>query len=484
MIVQRLTESVVVAVVGGAIGSAVAYWGVQMLLAVSPESLARTEEVRFDARLLAFAFAVTVLTGLLFGAAPAVRASMVAPVDAMRDGAGSRGVTSGRRSRSARSMLVASQVALALMLLVGTGVLIRSFLAKQRVDFGFAPAGVMTFEVNLPLARYPRAADRVQFHDAFRQRLGALPGVTRVAATSWLPANGKYHVWGMEYVDASGADRSLAANVRVTDGDYLGTLGIPLVSGRWFSDADRADTTGVTVLSRTLARRAFGDRDPLGQIVRTGDRRFTVIGVADDVANEPANPTYVTLYLSHQEFANDRNWTLIYLVRARLGESELLTLARGALARIDPGLVLYRPRTFESVLSRHLARDRFTLLLMSVFGAVALSLAAIGVYGVLSYMVSQRTREIGVRMALGAQRGQVRAIVMGHALAVASVGLVAGLAGAVALGGILSSLAAGVRARDPVVYAAVAAVLILAVLAAGYLPARRATRVEPLEALR
>jgi putative ABC transport system permease protein len=478
----RLTESLLVAAAGGVLGSVIAYWGVRILLAMSPDSLARAEEVRFDWRLFVFALLVTTVTGLVFGAAPAVRATQSDPSDVLREG--SRGNTSGRAARHARRLLVASQVSLAVVLLVGTGILIRSFIARQRVSLGFEPANVLTFEVHTPVARYGTPEARVRVHELYQQRLRSIPGVKSVGATSWLPTNGKYHVWGYEYVDDAGETQSLAAQVRVIDGDYLESLAIPLVSGRRFAPTDRLQTNYVGLISRSLAKRAYGDRDPLGRRFRTDDREFQIVGIVSDVANEPNGATAELVYLSHAQFADNRNWPLTYVVKATGAPDQIASAARRELAQVDRALVIYRPRTMEALLARHLARERFTLVLMGLFAAIALSLAAVGVYGVLSYAVSQRSHEIGVRLALGALPGQVQRIILQEGVVIGAIGTVTGLAGALALSRVLQSLVFGTSTRDPFVFVAVALVLGGVVLAASYVPARRATRSDPLDTLR
>jgi len=482
LVAERLTESLMVALGGGLIGSFVAYAGVRFLLSVSPESLARAEEVGFDPWLLGFAVATTLLTGVLFGVVPAVRAARVDPSEALHES--SRGNSGGRSSRRARSVLVATQVAVALVLLVGAGILIRSFMALQRVDLGFTPDHVETFEVHLGSERYRAPEQRVALHTALQERLRALPGVARVGATSWLPANGAYHEWGYGYLDDAGQRQWTSAMIRVIDGDYLEAMGIPLLRGREFTAGDRLDTDDVALISRSLADRVYGTGDPLGQPFRTGGRDFTVVGVVGDVAIETNGRPFGTIYLSHDQFADDRTWALTYAVRANVPPEQIVEPARRALSAIDPTLVLYHPRPMQDILARHRARDRFTLLLMATFAAVALTLAAVGVYGVLSYAVTQRTHEIGVRMALGAQPTQVRAIVLRQAIVVAGLGMIVGLGGALVSSRLLESLVFGVSTRDPVVFGGVVLALSAVVVAAGAIPAQRATRVDPLEALR
>ncbi|MEE8135488.1 MAG: ABC transporter permease [Gemmatimonadales bacterium] len=479
---QRFTESILVAAAGGLVGSIVAYWGVKVLLAVSPASLARAEELGISTGLLGFAIAITVLTGLAFGAAPAFRASRVDPNEALHEG--SRGNTGGRASHRARNVLVATQVSVALVLLVGAGILIKSFVALQGVDLGFDPRNLATFEVHLPSIRYDDPEQRVEFHHQFQDRLNALPGVRSVAATSWLPANGHYHQWGYGHTDDAGEYQWIPAMIRVVEGEYFDALDIPLVSGRTFTRLDRLDTAPVAIVSESLARLVHGDSDPLGQTFSLNGDEHTIIGVVGNVAYEANGMSFDKVYVSHGQFAGDRNWGLTYTVKAEMVPGRLVEPARRALAAIDPALVLYHPRSMEAVIGRHRARDQFTLLLMVVFAAVALTLAAVGVYGVLSYTVSQRTHEIGVRMALGARPGQVRATVMVHGATVAGIGMLVGLIGAFGLSRLLESLVFEVSSRDPTVFFGVAIVLALVVLAAGYVPARRATRVDPLDALR
>ncbi|HEX6313252.1 MAG TPA: ABC transporter permease, partial [Gemmatimonadaceae bacterium] len=438
LVTLRLTESLLVAALGGVIGSVIAFLGVRALLSVSPEALARAEEVSIDGRLLLFGLVLTVVTGVLFGGWPAWRASRVDPSDALRDGA--RGNTGGRQVRRGRNVLVASQVAVAIVLLAGAGILLRSFVERQRVDLGFTTAGLTTFQVNLPAARYVDGAARIRFHDTYQERLRALPGITHAGATSWLPANGSHYQWGFR---PSGAPNFTPTQIRVIDGDYLAAFGIELRSGRTFAPTDRMDTDSVALISESLARKLYGDGSAIGAQFRTGGREFTIAGVVSDVAYEANGARFDMVYLSHDQFAGNRNWAMTYVVRSELPTASVVAQARQVLATIDRELVVHQPRSMNAVLARHRARDQFMTLLVGAFAAVALSLAAVGVYGVVSYSVTQRTHEIGVRIALGARPAQVRRMVLVTGLVPAVVGLVVGLAGALAAGGVLSAITFG-----------------------------------------
>lgn len=479
IVALRLIESLLVAVLGGTIGSILASFGVHALLSVSPDALPRAEEVSFDARLLLFGIGLTVMTSVLFGGWPAWRASRVDPSDALRDG--SRGNTGGRRERRGRSLLVASQVSVAIVLLCGAGILLRSLIERQRVDLGFATDGITTFQVNLPVARYADGAARIRLHDAYQERLRTLPGVELVGAASWLPGNGGHYQWGFRKL---GADGIAATQIRVIDGDYLAVFGIALRQGRAFAAGDRTDTDSVALISESLARRLYADGSALGSEFRTGGRVFTIAGVVADVAYQSNGSREDMVYLSHDQFANNRNWALTYVVKSNLPPATIVEHARQVLASIDRELVVHDPRSMNAVLARHRARQQFMTLLVGAFAAVALTLAAIGVYGVVAYSVTQRMHEIGVRLALGARPAQVRLMVLGSGVAPAAIGLVAGLVGAMALGSVLATVTFRISPRDPLVFAVVTGLLSLVVLAAGWLPSRRAMRVNPLESMR
>ena len=479
---QLFTENLMIAALGGVVGMAVTAVGVKVLLAISPESLARAEEVTFNGTLLAFAAGVTILTGIIFGLAPALHSSRVDLSGALREGG--RGTSGGVRGRRMRGGLVASQVSFAMVLLVGAGLLMKSFAELQSLRLGIEPQNVETFEINLPTVRYGDPARRIQFHQAFQDKLRAVPGVRAVGAISKLPVSGEYHIWGYRYDTPSGRSDFTSIQVRVVEGDYFDALGVNLLYGRFFERADRTDGLPVAILNQSAAEHAFSDSDAVGKQIYMDRVTWTVVGVVENVAHDHRGSLARKLYLPHTQFGDDRNWALTQVVATDGQRDDLVPIALQELAAIDPDLVVHNASKMIDVMGREIAQERFALMLMGIFAAVALTLAAIGMYGVLAYSVSQRTQEIGIRMALGARSTQVRGIVVGQGIAVAAVGIAVGLAGALALSRLLQSLVFGVSVTDPTIFATVAGSLGIVALLAAYLPARKATRVDPMEALR
>jgi putative ABC transport system permease protein len=482
---QLLTESLLVSVGGGAVGLFLAWWGVGALIALIPESLPRVAEIAPDGMLLLFAVGVTVLTSMLSGLIPALRFTSPSIGGLLRDS--TRGGTANIRTRHLRSALVISQVALALVLLIGAGLLAKSFVRLQGVDLGIRPGHVETFEVHLPPATYGDPADRIAFHRTLHDRLAGVPGVTAVGAASWLPVSNQFNSWTFTYLSAEGEvlEWGGEANIRVIEGDYFAALGIGLVRGRVFERTDDADATLVTVVNQTLANRYYEGRDPLGQSLIVGDgREWRIIGVVEDVAHDARGDVAPKIYLPHAQFGDDRNWAMVQVVATSNPRDDLPGIARRELAEIDPELVIHNVRTMESVTQAAIARERFTFFLMGLFAVVALTLAAVGLYGVLSYSVSQQTREIGIRIALGANVRTVRRSVVGYATLLAGAGILAGLIGAVALSRLLGALLFDVDVRDPMTFAAAPLVLAAVAWLAGFVPARRATSIDPVEAIR
>jgi putative ABC transport system permease protein len=482
LVAQMLGESLVLGIAGGAAGFLLAFVGLRAVIAMGPDTLPRAAELGIDMRVFAFATAVSLLTGLLFGVVPALRFSRPDLERALRDG--SRG-SGGRGQRRLRGALVVAEISIALVLLFGAGLLAKSFTRLLDVDLGVRRDGILTYEVHLPASRYPEAQDRVAFYQRFFERVQGIPGVEAAGATSYLPTEGRYHIWGMGRADQDLDDNEswTSTDVRVIDGDYLDIMGVQLVRGRMFSPDDTLDSPWPGLINESLAALAFPDRDPLGAVVSVGGDELHIVGIVSDTAYDTRGSTSPKFYIHHDHFAADRNWAMIQTVRTSLEPTSIAGQLRNELQAVDPQLVLYRMRTFQDVVASGVSPQRFAMALMSGFAAVALLLAAIGIYGVLSYTVSQRTREIGIRMALGADRGSVRSMVLRQGLLLTGFGLVAGTAGALALTGWLSSLLFEVEPGDPAVLAGVAAVLTAVAALAGYLPARRATAVDPIEAL-
>jgi putative ABC transport system permease protein len=482
LITQLLAEGMVVAVAGGVTGTIVAWVAVRGLLGIRPDSLVRMDEITFDPVVWAFALAVTGVTGTVFSLVPAWRSSGVNVGHALRDA--SRGTTGGVAGQHARGVLATGQVALALVLLAGAGVLARNLWQQQRTDLGFEERDVLSFQANLPTARYDAAA-RARFHQDLQDRLATLPGVHAVGAISKLPASGGYHFWGYQWPQRENQDENRASiQVRVVEGKYFDALDINLVSGRLFDDRDDVEAPQVALLSTSAAEHAFGDSDPAGQTISVSGGDWIVVGVVADVAHEARGVFGRMVYLPHAQFADNRNWTLTQIVESTQPAGTLLGMVRAELARIDPDIVLYRPLTLDSMLAGERARDRLAAVLMIVFAAVALFLAATGLYGVLAYMVGNRTHEIGIRMALGARAGQVRGLVMRQAVFVIAGGVVVGLGVSLAAARLLESIVFEINPRDPVTLGAVTIVVVATALFAGFLPAARAARVPPGQVLR
>ncbi len=485
LIRQLLTESLLLSVVGGTLGVFLAWWGVGALIAVIPESVPRAAEIAPDGRLLIFAVGVTLFTGVLSGVIPAMRFTNPSIDALLRES--HRGGTASVRTRHLRSALVISQVAIALVLLIGAGLLAKSFLRLQGVDLGMRPGHVQTFEIHLPPSRYGDPADRIAFHRTLHDRLAAAPGVTAVGAVSWLPVSDQYNSWTFSYLSAEGELLRWGgeANIRVVEGDYFAALGIDLVRGRLFERTDDAAAGLVTIVNQTLANRYYEGRDPIGQtLIIGGGREWRIVGVVRDVAHDHRGAVAPKIYLPHTQFGDDRNWAMTQVVATSTPRSDLPGIARRELATIDPNLVIHNVRSLGSVTQAAIARDQFTLFLMGVFAVIAVTLAAVGLYGVLAYSVSQRIREIGIRMALGANVGTVRRAVIRDAGLLAVGGIVAGLLGAAALSRLLRSMLFEVEVRDPVIFVAVPFVLAGVAWLAGSVPAHRATRVNPIEAIR
>jgi putative ABC transport system permease protein len=480
---QLLVESFVLAGLGGLLGLALAHGGIRVLQALGREALPRLNQVGLNPDVLIFAFVATSLTAVTFGMAPILSLARTAPVEALRQQ--SRSSTGTRRLALFRGMLATTQLALALTLLAGAGVLLASFYRLTRVDLGIRVDRVLTFEVNLPSIRYGEAR-RASFHEELAARFETIPGVTAAGAISRLPATGNFHPWTIRIVTGplagSAIDRSrFVMQQRVVTGHVFDALGIRLLAGRGFDERDDAAAPGRMVVSGNFARTAFPGvpyESVLGQRLASG-REFEIVGVVDDVALDSYGTPTMVVYRPHRQFANDRNWQLTQVVATERSTDHVLDAVRREVAGLDSELVVYRPATMAEVVGRGTSRERFALVLMSAFAMTALGLAALGLYGVLAYAVRQRTSEIGIRIALGATASQVRALVLRQAATVVGVGVAAGLAGALALGRWLEALTFGIAPSEPRILIASAVVLAVVAVIAAWLPAQRAAHVEP-----
>ncbi|HZD04199.1 MAG TPA: FtsX-like permease family protein, partial [Longimicrobiales bacterium] len=428
---------------------------------------------------------LSLLAGLLFALTPALHYSRPGVEEALVEGR--PGAGSGPVQQRLRTVLVVGQIALALVLLVGAGVLVRSFQELRSVDLGFEVAGVQTWGIHLPDGRYADPARRASFQAALFERLKTLPGIRYAGAISRLPATGDWFRWGTGLSDASGdrdLDSFIGANQRVVEGDVFQALGIPLLRGRLFGPQDDAEAPHRVVVNQALARRLFPDRDPVGAALWYGPWRARVIGVVGDAAIGPRGERTPKVYHSHRQFAGNRNWALTWVVRLEAPFPGLATSVRREVAGLDPLLVPFGFRPLAETVGRGVARERFATLLVTVFSALAVLLAAVGIYGVLAYTVTRRRREIGVRLALGARGPAVRRMVMGRGLLLASGGVAFGLPAALVLGRLLESLLFEVSPTDPWILSAVSVGMVAVALLASWVPALRATRVDPSETLR
>jgi putative ABC transport system permease protein len=480
---QLLTESALLALAGGGGGVLLALWGTKALVAAAGESVPRAEEVSVDGRVLLFSLLVSLLTGVAFGLAPALRAAKLNPNETLKEGGrGSSGGVGGNRVRGA---LIVSEVALSLVLVTGAALMMQSFARLQRVNLGFDTRQLLTLNISLPQAKYPETSQKLGFYSQVLQRVEALPGVKAAGMNVNLPPNGgvraPFLVEGAPPL--AFGERPLAAWNSVSAG-YFQTMGIPLLKGRLFDERDRENSQTVAIISRGLADSFFQGADPLGRQITVGRMPgpSVVVGVVGDVKNaglsaEPAAEVYTP-------FAQ-RPWTSMNLVVRTQGDPlGLAGEVRAQVLSVDGDQPVTNVQTMEQNISDIVAQPRLTMILLGIFAGVAMALAAVGLYGVMSYSVAQRTHEIGLRMALGAQGSEILRAVIRQGMTLALAGVLIGLAGSFFLTQLMSSLLFGVTGRDPLTFIAVSLILSFVALLACYLPARRATKVEPLIALR
>jgi putative ABC transport system permease protein len=479
---QLITESTLLSVTGGLLGLVCAYAAVRALVGLIPPTVATLGAISIDARVAGFTVAVSLLTGLVFGLLPARHAARVTLGETLKDTARGAGDARGRR---AGRVLVAAEMALAVVLVIGAGLLLRSFARLVRVDAGFRAEGLVTFRLDLPSSRYAGAA-RSAFVEAVLERLRALPGVGAAGATTALPMSGSEN---LEPLEVEGRPRPPAGqeffvDFRVVTPGYFAALGIPLKAGRVFESTDGAQQPRVAVVSEALARAQWPGQDPVGRRLRAYDEEdwATVVGVVGDVRHSGLHADLRPhLYTPN---AHSPRAELAIAVRTSTDPRALLGAIRGAVAAVDPDQPIADLRTMDDVIAVSLAGRRFNMLLLGAFAGLALVLSAVGLYGVMSYSVGQRLREMGVRQALGATRADVLRLVFGEALRTVVIGLVPGVLAALALGRLVSSLLYGIPAADPITFAAAAGTLTAVALLASLVPGLRATRVDPMITLR
>jgi putative ABC transport system permease protein len=486
---QLLTESVLLSIIGGFAGIALAFGGTRAFVALAPSELPRIGEVRVDTTVLFFAIGVALITGLVFGLIPALQASSFNVNRALKEGG--RGAITRPGSARARNSLVISELALAVILLAGAGLLIRSFLLLSAVDPGFRAEQVITYHLSLPDAKYDSDEKISTFTSSLIDRMRHLPGVTHAALVAGLPLTGS--AFSLSFTVAgrppSPADDKLHAQIRPVTDDYFATLGIPVQRGRGFTSSDRAGSAGAMVATPDLVRRFFPNEEVLGKHIELSWRRSDkshvaggVVGVVGDVKNFAldADPQPM-LYVPFDQFPRSE---INVVVRSNQGVGPIGALIRREVRALDPDLPVYGLQPLEHLVEESLATPRFYVFLLGTFAVTALLLAAVGIYGVISYTVTQRTQEIGIRVALGASREQVMRMVVGQGLRVTLVGLGIGAVGALLGTRLMRTLLFGVTPADPLTFFGVTVVLLAVAIAASYLPARRAAAADPLIAMR
>lgn len=483
---QLLTESVLLSVVSGVAGLALSAWLIRLLIAISPANTPRVNEIGIDLRVFVFTLAVTMLAGILFGLFPALQSSRPNLNEALKD-SGQRGSDSGGSNRVG-SLLIVSEIALSFVLLTGAGLLIKSFLQLREINPGFNPENVLVMRMTLPPGKYAQGQPRAQIYKQLLDQVRATPGVQSMGAVMSLPLDGdRFNVWRgviREGRPLTPDEETNAQHLPISH-DYFQTLQIPLKAGRTFTDQDTLQSTKVVIVNETMARQLWPGENPIGRRVivwRDEKSPREVVGVVGDTKpaldEESGNAMYVP-------YAQDPTWGTLSLVVRTAGEPTALAASvREAIRSVDKAVPNYNVRTMNDVVSASAAPRRVPMLLLSAFAGVAMLLAMLGIYGVTSYYVTQRTHEIGVRMALGAQLVDVLKLVLRRAMLLAVVGIGIGVGGAFAVTRYLTSLLFGVKPIDAITFIAVAIVLALVVLIACLVPARKATRIDPLEALR
>jgi putative ABC transport system permease protein len=489
LIGQFLTESIMLAGMGGIFGLLLAVIGMKLLVALMPATLTQAKDVSIDGKVLGFTFVVSLLTGVIFGLAPALQASRPDLNESLKEGG--KGTAGVARSR-VRNLLVISEVALALLLLISAGLLINSFLRLRNVDPGFNADNLLTMKVVLPRSKYPDSVRRTAFYNELLQRIESLPGVQSAGLITNLPLTFKGNNGGVtiEGRPEPPPDEQPIVITRVISPEYFRTMNTPVLKGRQFSPQDTPDVTGVVIVSETTARQYWPGEDAIGKRIKMGGFNsdapwLSVVGIVKDVRQfeldiDPKPQVYFPYTQLPYSFLAPRD----LVVRTSADPLSLAAAVRNEVWAVDKDQPVSNITTMAEILSGSLAKQRFNTLLFAIFAAVALVLAAVGIYGVISYSVTQRTHEIGIRMALGASQKDVMRLVVGQGFKLVSIGVAIGLVSAFILTRLMASMLFGVGATDPITFLAISAVLVAVAMLASYVPARKATKVDPMIALR
>ena len=485
---QLFTESTILALAGGAVGLFIAYWGLAAITKLLPADFPRLNEIHMDLRVLGFTFAASMLTGIVFGLAPALQISRSDVQEAIRETG--RGTSGSRRQSRFRQALIVVEVALSVVLLAGAGLLFRSFLQLQSVKTGFVSQQVLTARLTPSGTNYVNDADYAKFYNGVIEKVGAIPGVQDVGLINTLPLYpGPTSGFRVEGRPVTTPDKWPSVNYRVVSSNYFRAMGIPVLQGRAYTDRDDENAPLVMMVNQQVAREIFPDENPVGKRITFGGtnpdgqpRWFEIVGVVANVRSlELREEPTAELYFS----ARQDLWPAMSLVvRSTVEPASLSASVRQAVNEVDRSVPVADVKTMDHIVSESITQPRFNLFLLGLFSAVAMVLSAAGIYGVTAYTVTQRTHELGIRIALGAQVSDVLKMILGQGMAVIGVGLVAGLAAAFALMRLLRSLLFGVGENDPLTFVAITVVLMLVALIACYIPARRATKVDPLVALK
>jgi putative ABC transport system permease protein len=481
---QLLTESVMLSVMGGAIGLLLAWWSLELLVAIIPNDTPRLAEIRLDRWVLGFTFLLSFLTGLVFGLVPAWQASKTDLHETLKEAA--RNLSGGGlRSQKFRSALVIAEIALSLLLLIGSGLMVKSFIHLQEVSPGFNPDNLLTFEVSLPKTQYPEDAQKIAFYKEVVQRIQTLPGVQNAAASSGLPLgnNGNKSFFTVEGQPLPEPGQTPVAEVMVITPDYFLTMGTKFIKGRDFNEQDTTTSQYVTLIDEVFAKRFWPEGDAIGKQLRFGNKLATIAGVVERVKMDglDTDSNRLQAYFAYTQMTWDR---MSITARTKVEPVSLAHAARLQVQAIDNNQPIYNLRTMQQIWDESIAAKRLTMLLFSIFATVALLLATVGIYGVISYTVTQRTHEIGIRLALGAQPANIFKLVVGQGLLLIAGGIIFGLAGAFALTRTMSGILYEVTATDPWTFISISFSLATVAFFACFLPARRATKVDPMVALR